>query len=336
MNIRSSTAPSEYELRSNWSGTIPVVSVLVPVFNHRPWIEDCLNGILSQVTSFPFEVIVRDDASTDGTQEILRRWRERYPSIIKLELNDRNLFFTQKALPSLLPRVGTEYIALCEGDDYWCQSDKLQRQFELLSELENVVCVGHGMYVKVEGSEHCYGEQTKTIRHTQGDMRVIKSIPTLSMMFRKSDSFPTTAMQRAPFGDVVLKSFLASRGDVLYEGQYLGAVYRVHDKGLFNGLSQSEALIKSAISQLEAAHDLAIRGESKAATELLTIANRDTVRYFDRYFKTQAARSINRATSWTARLHWWLRMALRESRAIRYLYFKGRRRPDPISTTNTR
>jgi glycosyltransferase involved in cell wall biosynthesis len=300
--------------------------VLVPVFNHRLWIDDCLNGILSQLTTFPFEVIVRDDASTDGTQEILSQWADRYPSIIRLQLNDQNLFFTEKPLPSMLPQLHADLIAICEGDDYWCQPDKLQRQVQLLNELENLICVSHGKYVRDENSGYWSYESGKTIRYRKGDMRVTRSVPTLSMMFRRTSAFPTHSIQQAPFGDVVLKAFLASQGEVLYEGEYMGAVYRVHDQGLSSGLSKSESLLKSSLSHLVAAHDLALRGETQAATDLLTISNRNTVSHFDRYFKTKSARSIHRATSWPARFRWWADARLSKSTAIRYLYFRLRGR----------
>ena len=320
---------------SDWSGEVPVVSVLVPVFNHRKWIEDCLNGILAQETNFPFVVLVRDDASTDGTREVLLQWRDRYPNILKLTMNNTNLIACEDPIVGLLPLVQTKYVAYCEGDDYWCLPDKLQRQIEVLERSSDVICVSHGKYVLKEGSNAWYADSDVTVRFPRGSMRPVHLVPSLSMTFRAPGIFPTEAIQAAPFGDVVLKAVLASEGAIIHEGNYLGAVYRVHSRGAFNGLQAPEANVKSVVSRIIAAHELAERGEKGGATNLLTDATKQLLTFSDEHFGTQSALAVHKVTSLRHRVGIRLRSRVRGLPLLRSLYFKLRRRSDPLRTDNS-
>lgn len=326
------SAPPEAEVMSAWTGTVPVVSVLVPVFNHRVWIDDCLNGILAQETDFPFEVLVRDDASTDGTQERLLYWRDRYPKILRLIINHKNMLSDENPIVGLLPHVRSNYLAYCEGDDYWCIPGKLQRQVQLLEESSDFSCVSHGHYVKHEESAAGYAVPGLTIRFPRGSAHPVFSVPTVSMVFRCPVSFPEQAISNAPFGDVVLKAVLASEGDILHEGGYLGAVYRVHNRGMHNELSASEANAKSVTSLIIAAHELARRDDQCGASNILTEATKQLVSFSDIYFGTRSAVAVHRATALRHRFSWSLRAKARESPWIRFLYFACRRRRDPRRT----
>ncbi|MBI5431134.1 MAG: glycosyltransferase [Nitrosomonadales bacterium] len=111
----------------------PVVSICCATFNHVGYLEDALRGFLAQVTSFPFEILVRDDASTDGTADIVRRYAANYPHIIRPVLEQENQFSQGvRATPVLVNLAKGEYLALCEGDDYWITNDKLEKQVQLL------------------------------------------------------------------------------------------------------------------------------------------------------------------------------------------------------------
>lgn len=112
------------------------VSVLCLAYNHEKYIRQCLDGFVMQKTTFPFEVLVHDDASTDGTAAIIREYEEKYPNIIKGIYQTENQYsqnvpFIKKYI---LPQSKGEYIALCEGDDYWTDPEKLQRQAEALDQ----------------------------------------------------------------------------------------------------------------------------------------------------------------------------------------------------------
>ena len=114
-----------------------LVSINCLVYNHEPFLRKCLDGFLMQETTFAFEVIVHDDASTDGSTDIIREYAKSFPDIIKPMYEEENQFSENGAF-ALEKRMfqasspTSKYIALCEGDDYWADPHKLQRQFEAL------------------------------------------------------------------------------------------------------------------------------------------------------------------------------------------------------------
>lgn len=113
-------APAEDEIVAGWGEDhAPTVSIICATYQHVEFIADALNGFLSQVTDFPFEVFVRDDASTDGTAEIVADFARRYPRIIRAVLETENTWPEKRAAFLLQPQARGEFVAFCEGDDYW-------------------------------------------------------------------------------------------------------------------------------------------------------------------------------------------------------------------------
>lgn len=110
------------------------VSVFCLVYNHEQYVRDALSSFVMQKTNFKYEVLVHDDASTDGSAKIISEFAERYPDIIKPIYQEKNQYsqgicIRQKVL---LPLAAGEYIALCEGDDFWTDEYKLQKQYDAL------------------------------------------------------------------------------------------------------------------------------------------------------------------------------------------------------------
>lgn len=113
----------------------PLVSISCITYNHAPYIREALEGFVSQQTDFPFEVLIHDDCSTDGTTEIIREYEAKYPEIIKPMYETENQYSLGKPIGTQvwnLPRAQGKYIALCEGDDYWTDPLKLQKQVDFL------------------------------------------------------------------------------------------------------------------------------------------------------------------------------------------------------------
>lgn len=127
---------TEQEIMANWKGDLskPVVSICCITYNHENYIEDALEGFLIQETEFPFEIVIHDDASTDKTASIIQEYVEKYPKIIKPILRLENQYSKKGAsfITSVFEVCMGEYIALCEGDDYWEVPNKLQRQVNLI------------------------------------------------------------------------------------------------------------------------------------------------------------------------------------------------------------
>lgn len=132
--------------------TIPTVSIQCLAYNHEKYIRDCLDGIVSQKTDFPFEAIVHDDASTDGTAKIIREYANEYPDIIKAIIEKENQY--SKHDGSLRRIINShlqgKYIALCEGDDYWTDEYKLQKQVDFLEANPNYSMCFHNAIIHYE------------------------------------------------------------------------------------------------------------------------------------------------------------------------------------------
>lgn len=117
--------------------TSPIVAIRCTAYNHEAYIRDALEGFVMQKTNFPFVAIVHDDASTDGTAAIIREYAEKYPDIIKPIFENENQYskgdgsFT-RIMDDALKSTGAKYIAMCEGDDYWIDPLKLQKQVDFL------------------------------------------------------------------------------------------------------------------------------------------------------------------------------------------------------------
>lgn len=103
---------------------IPLVSVVCISYNHEKYINQALESILAQKTAFPFEIIAADDCSTDGTQSIIQQLADEHPNIIVPVLRPKNLGINNNYYDAV-QRVRGEFIAICDGDDYWIDDNKL-------------------------------------------------------------------------------------------------------------------------------------------------------------------------------------------------------------------
>lgn len=111
-----------------------MVSVICTVYNHEKYLRKCLDGFVTQKTNFKFEVLIHDDASTDGSAGIIREYEEKYPDIIKPIYQTENQYSKgiKVSQTFLYPLIRGKYLAFCEGDDYWCDENKLQKQFDVM------------------------------------------------------------------------------------------------------------------------------------------------------------------------------------------------------------
>ena len=120
-----------------WSEeTIPLVSISCITYNHEKYIKDAIEGFLMQKTTFPVEILIHDDASTDDTAMIVREYELKYPHLIKPIYQTENQYSKQEGVIGRLQRgrARGKYYAICEGDDYWIDPFKLQKQVEFLED----------------------------------------------------------------------------------------------------------------------------------------------------------------------------------------------------------
>lgn len=125
-----------------------MVSVICCAYNQEKYIEDALKGFVMQKTDFAYEILISDDASTDGTAEIIQKYEREYPDIIRPLYFAENRY-SQGIYPwvTLWNKAQGKYIALCDGDDYWTSEDKLQRQFEALESHPECDMCAHSAYL---------------------------------------------------------------------------------------------------------------------------------------------------------------------------------------------
>ena len=208
-----------------------LVSICCITYNHADFIRDCIEGFLMQKTNFKFEIIINDDCSTDGTTEILKEYAERYPDIVIPVFHEENQFsigVRGMFVRFVYPRAEGKYIAVCEGDDYWTDPLKLQRQVDLLEDNSKLSGCFHSCiinYVNTNERKHISYNLKKCIDFkTYLDKKYF--ITMSSLVFRKDvlNLMPPYATELFA-GDFVLKYLILVSGNLGYINNPM-SVYR--------------------------------------------------------------------------------------------------------------
>jgi glycosyltransferase involved in cell wall biosynthesis len=240
--------PEEHIVR-NWPDGAPAVSVLCPTFNHVSFIEQAINGFLCQQTTFRYEVLIRDDASTDGTREIIEEYATRYPSIIRPILESENRF--PHVMPGRVLRslAKGRYAAYCEGDDYWIDPLKLQRQFDALERDASAVVSHHQTVVVQDGVIVSLGQlPQQSCRDFSGrELTEGAWILSSSRFYRNVDIPANRRNHPLTNGDRYLSAQLGLYGGAIFEPD-LVSVYRLHKGGVWSPLDHTERKISQATS----------------------------------------------------------------------------------------
>ncbi len=231
------------------------VSVLVITYNHRRFIEQSLDSILRQQTTFDFEVVIGEDGSTDGTRDIVRSYHRRHVDKIRLLLPEKNLGMMANFIQTFQACRG-EYIAILEGDDYWTVTGKLQRQVDFLDAHPECSECFHDVEVVGEGAPddtNPFALANKKPLYSLEDIAAGNFIPTCSMMMR-ARSFPEFPdwYLAMPMADWPLHVMNAERGPIGYLPEHMAA-YRRHEGGVWSSNSRLATLNKSlfAIALIE-------------------------------------------------------------------------------------
>ncbi len=214
----------------------PLLTVFCWAFNDKPFIDRCIEGILNQVTDFQIEIIIHDDASTDGTIDIINKYSFKYPGLFNNILNIENNWSKgiNVAIPLFTNPKG-KYVALIHADDYWIDPFKLQKQvFFLEKNNDYSFCFHKVNYVKENNVVGNYYESPPY--NTLDTMQIIKKhyVATSSVVFRKSMlSIPRKVYSEMFFNDICLEIFLSNKGPVYYFEEIM-SVYRSNDSSISN------------------------------------------------------------------------------------------------------
>ena len=211
-----------------------LLSVHMISYNQENYIGSAIKGVLSQKTNFKIELIISDDYSTDRTSQIIKKYTKRNLGVIKPNYNNHNIGSLNNFIKTL-DRCSGKYIALCEGDDYWIDVNKLQKQVDFLETHQDYVICFHNVKKFIqetgESSDFFQNSFTKT-KFNINDIIKENFIPTLSCVFRNNlfDKFPEWYFSVFP-GDWILHILNARYGKIKYLNEIMG-VYRIHDQGL--------------------------------------------------------------------------------------------------------
>lgn len=240
---------SEEEIRAGWKSSDgkPLVSICCATYNHAPWIEDALCGFLAQKTDFPFEIIIRDDASTDGTTDIVRDYAVRYPRLIRHVLNATNRFAAgerpSQAWPSL---IYGKYMALCEGDDFWVVNNKLQKQIDILenNQLASMsVALTHNFIQN--DNEVIYHSTTDNVTSEIVKITDSSGYYHTSTFLMRVDIYKDILRKYYKkvkiFEDSTLRSLLITHGPFMLLPEVV-SVYRITGKGVYSSLNSKTQL----------------------------------------------------------------------------------------------
>jgi len=212
----------------------PLVSICCQTYNHKNYIRQALDSFLMQKTNFSFEILLRDDASTDGTAEICKNYASKYPDLINLLAYEENQFSKGvKPFADNVKRARGKYIALCEGDDYWTDPYKLQKQVDFLEKNEEIsFCYHNVKTLNVSGRLFDANLEQSTIDYYTRHEVFDNKIPTLSIVFR--NVLRVEDFLFVPHSDIFLFSLLAQQGDFA-NLNFTGGVRRINDNGVFSG-----------------------------------------------------------------------------------------------------
>jgi len=206
------------------------VSVHMITYNHQDYVKDAIEGVLMQKTDFPVELMISDDCSTDNTREIIARYAAKYPKVIKPVFRERNLGSMRNFVDTFQYCTGT-YIAMCEGDDYWTDPLKLQKQVDFLKRNPSCrLCFHPSTMLFVDGTGRVLEEGLKG-----PEERIVPSAAVIGGVYIRMVTMVFAAeimrsvpdfLQRSPYGDLPLQLLCAHRGPVGYLGGRPMSVYR--------------------------------------------------------------------------------------------------------------
>ncbi len=219
-----------------------MVSIWCQTYNHKDYIRDALRGFVAQKTNFAFEIVVYDDASTDGTSDIVREYADKYPDIFRVTIAENNIFSSAEGQINLRKKqrkdLRGKYIGFCEGDDYWIDCNKLQMQVDYMESHPDCPAYFHNalrldcrdLSLETIDPYECSDERELTAEELI--MLYRAHPPTASILFKRDIVLGPDFIDLAPGRDYALELYALSKGDIHYNSRIM-SVYRFFRPGSY-------------------------------------------------------------------------------------------------------
>lgn len=225
----------------------PLLSVAIITYNHEEYISQAIDGVLRQKTTFPIELIIGEDCSTDRTREICLTYQKKFPEIIKVLCPKQNLGAHENFIVTFDHCRG-KYTAICEGDDYWTDPLKLQKQVDFLEANPDFAICFHDVTVIYEDKNrqsHLLHSKKPKETAVFEDLAKENFIPTPACVFRSNlfKTFPDWYFEMS-LGDWILHLLVAQHGKIKYIDEPMG-VYRIHAQGAWGNNPVQKRLFDS-------------------------------------------------------------------------------------------
>lgn len=248
----SSILRSESEIMATWENLPeePLVSVCGICFNHASYVHDFMSGVLSQITNFKFEILIHDDASTDGTKEILLSYQSKYPRLIRLLLQSKNQYSQLNPPTSFLySEAKGKYVALCEGDDFWRDPRKLQIQVDFLEASPDYSVSCHdAIAIDKHGkvlSQSKLSDRNKKSQSKEDLMRARAKALTMSRVFRNCIDVNVPERRLVKNLDTFELAVLGLYGKCKFHPEITPAAYRHHEGGVWSTLTKEARIAEN-------------------------------------------------------------------------------------------
>ncbi len=252
-----------------FDGTAPIkVSICTITYNHADYLAQCIEGFLDQHCDFRVEIIIHDDASTDGTADILREYASRYPDLI-IPIFQTDNQYSKGVNPYyayVFPQSRGEYIAICDGDDFWDDPDKLARQVAYLDSHPKTA-ITYGRVKAIAANETIDPYKNGLERDLSPmELKTGLAINTLTTCFRNIFRQPPPAFLRSsPIGDMTVWAQLGHVGSGKFMPELLPAGYRHHSGGILSLQAESQQNYMTILGLLNVAAYHTSKGDRKAA-----------------------------------------------------------------------
>lgn len=223
-------------------------------YNQENFIDEAIRSVVLQAFDYPYEIIIGDDCSTDATYEHCLKWQQEYPHLIKIIRHKQNLGI-QRNYIDIYNRCKGEYIAICEGDDFWCSKYKLQRQVDYMdTHADCNICFHRIVNYYTDNKTMSLSNGQQKTDTTISDLSRSNYITNLSVMYRRNaiESLPDWLADVNP-PDYILHMLHASNGNIHYINKPMG-VYRQHKNGVWGGNIAEQRLLMSINTRKKLIH----------------------------------------------------------------------------------